>query len=188
MPGYSGLEVCEKVKNSVATARVPVLLTVTNMEPYSPADGNRVGADGVLIKPFEATDVLSVLHKFEEKLAAAAAPPSEPQPVEEVEPEPAVVSEPKASDLPQDIASAPALGIEHLEPEPPKAAEVAVQPAEALQTQSEPQLASEAAVVESTNELAVEEHPPEILEPAMTELISEEPKPAEVAQEPARES
>ena len=38
MPGYSGLEVCEKVKGAVETANTPVLLTVAPMEPYSAVD------------------------------------------------------------------------------------------------------------------------------------------------------
>jgi CheY-like chemotaxis protein len=68
MPGYTGLEVCEKVKSAAETAHVPVLLTVTKMEPFSPEDGNRVKADGVLVKPFEASDLLAVVRKLESKL------------------------------------------------------------------------------------------------------------------------
>jgi CheY-like chemotaxis protein len=71
MPGYTGLEVCDKVKSAAETARIPVLLTITTMEPYRPEDGNRVKADGVLTKPFEATDLLAVVRKLEEKLHAA---------------------------------------------------------------------------------------------------------------------
>ena len=71
MPGYTGLEVCDKVKSAAETARIPVLLTITSMEPYLPEDGNRVKADGVLTKPFEATDLLAVVRKLEEKLHLA---------------------------------------------------------------------------------------------------------------------
>ncbi|MFI5111799.1 MAG: response regulator [Terriglobales bacterium] len=71
MPGYTGLEVCDKVKSAAETARIPVLLTITSMEPYRPEDGNRVKADGVLTKPFEATDLLAVVRKLEEKLHLA---------------------------------------------------------------------------------------------------------------------
>ena len=45
MPGYSGLEVCEKVRGSIATANIPVLLTVGKMEPYRPEEANRVRRD-----------------------------------------------------------------------------------------------------------------------------------------------
>lgn len=74
MPGYSGLEVCEKIKASAATAKLPVLLTVGKMEPYQAEDGNRVKADGVMIKPFEASDLLAVVEKFTKKGSATAEP------------------------------------------------------------------------------------------------------------------
>ena len=68
MPGYSGLEVCDKVRASVETLKTPVLLTVGKMEPYKPEDANRVRADGVIIKPFEASDLLAVIKKLEERI------------------------------------------------------------------------------------------------------------------------
>lgn len=72
MPGYSGLEVCEKIKASAETAKLPVLLTVGKMEPYQAEDGNRVKADGVMIKPFEASDLLAVVEKFAKKAPPTA--------------------------------------------------------------------------------------------------------------------
>lgn len=89
MPGYSGLEVCEKVRSSLATIKTPVLLTVGKMEPYKAEDANRVRADGVIIKPFEASDLLAIMKKFEERIAAttaAVAPPPPPPrpPVKEI--------------------------------------------------------------------------------------------------------
>jgi CheY-like chemotaxis protein len=68
MPGYSGLEVCEKVRGSAETMKTPVLLTVGKLEPYKPEDANRVKADGVIVKPFEASDLLAIVKKFEERL------------------------------------------------------------------------------------------------------------------------
>jgi CheY-like chemotaxis protein len=68
MPGYSGLEVCDKVRTSTDTVRTPVLLTVGKMEPYKLEDANRVRADGVIIKPFEASDLLAVIKKLEERV------------------------------------------------------------------------------------------------------------------------
>ncbi|HEY1937892.1 MAG TPA: response regulator [Candidatus Angelobacter sp.] len=75
MPGYSGLEVCEKVRGSLDTLKTPVLLTVGKMEPYKPEDANRVKADGVIIKPFEASDLLAIIRKFEERIRQTAPPP-----------------------------------------------------------------------------------------------------------------
>src|SRR5215467_6839283 len=68
MPGYSGLEVCEKVRGSVATLKTPVLLTVGKMEPYKAEETKRVRADGVIVKPFEASDLLAIVKKFEERI------------------------------------------------------------------------------------------------------------------------
>src|SRR6266481_3723208 len=68
MPGYSGLEVCEKVRASVLTLNTPVLLTVGKMEPYRPEEANRVKADGVIVKPFEASDLLAIVKKFEKRI------------------------------------------------------------------------------------------------------------------------
>lgn len=75
MPGYSGLEVCEKVRGSLDTMKIPVLLTVGKMEPYKPEDANRVKADGVIIKPFEASDLLAIMKKFEDRIGQIPAPP-----------------------------------------------------------------------------------------------------------------
>ena len=36
MPGYSGLEVCQRLKDSPETAHIPVLLTVGKLEPFKP--------------------------------------------------------------------------------------------------------------------------------------------------------
>jgi len=81
MPGYSGLEVCEKVRGSLDTMKTPVLLTVGKMEPYKPEDANRVKADGVIIKPFEASDLLAIIKKFEERIGQMPVPPLVAQPV-----------------------------------------------------------------------------------------------------------
>src|SRR5579859_6247236 len=78
MPGYTGLEVCEKVRGSIDTLKTPVLLTVGKMEPYKPEDANRVKADGVIIKPFEASDLLAIIKKFEERIGNAPPPMAQP--------------------------------------------------------------------------------------------------------------
>ena len=128
MPGYTGLEVCEKVKSAAETARIPVLLTITSMEPFRPEDGNRVKADGVLTKPFEATDLLAVVRKLAEKLHPAE-PAEAPTTVkmaavqdfsdasysdwksEAGADEPAA----KPAEISDDVGSAPVLGIEGLD-------------------------------------------------------------------------
>jgi CheY-like chemotaxis protein len=74
MPGYGGLEVCQRVKQSPDTARTPVLLTVGKLEPFKPEEARRVGADAFIIKPFEATELLTALTKLEDKIVAAPQP------------------------------------------------------------------------------------------------------------------
>jgi len=68
MPGYSGLEVCQRLKESQETARLPVLLTVGKLEPFKPEEAKRVRADGFIVKPFEASELLSALSKLEDKI------------------------------------------------------------------------------------------------------------------------
>ena len=68
MPGYSGLEVCQRLKDAQETSRVPVLLTVGKLEPFKPEEAKRVRADGFIVKPFEASELLSALSKLEDKI------------------------------------------------------------------------------------------------------------------------
>ncbi len=74
MPGYSGLEVCQRMKESPETARIPVLLTVGKLEPFKPEEAQRVRAEGYIIKPFEASELLSALSKLEDKVVPRAEP------------------------------------------------------------------------------------------------------------------
>jgi two-component system chemotaxis response regulator CheY len=72
MPGYSGLEVCQRLKESQETARIPVLLTVGKLEPFKPEEAQRVRAEGYIVKPFEASELLSALSKLEDKVVPRA--------------------------------------------------------------------------------------------------------------------
>jgi len=68
MPGYSGLEVCQRLKEGGETARIPILLTVGKLEPFKPEEAKRVRADAFIVKPFEASELLSALTKLEDKI------------------------------------------------------------------------------------------------------------------------
>jgi CheY-like chemotaxis protein len=70
MPGYGGLEVCQRIKESHETRQIPVLLTVGKLEPFKQEEARRVGADAFIIKPFEATELLTVLTRLEDKIVA----------------------------------------------------------------------------------------------------------------------
>src|SRR5438309_2676073 len=72
MPGYSGLEVCQRLKESQETSRLPVLLTVGKLEPFKPEEAKRVRADAFIVKPFEASELLSALSKLEDKIVPRA--------------------------------------------------------------------------------------------------------------------
>jgi CheY-like chemotaxis protein len=75
MPGYSGLEVCQRVKEMAETAKIPVLLTVGKLEPFKPDEVRRVCADAFIVKPFEASELLTALTQLEDKIVPQAAPP-----------------------------------------------------------------------------------------------------------------
>jgi len=75
MPGYSGLEVCLRLKEASETARIPILLTVGKLEPFKPEEARRARADGFIVKPFEASELLSALSKLEDKIVPLPEPP-----------------------------------------------------------------------------------------------------------------
>ncbi len=54
MPGKSGYEVCEAIKQNPALAQTPVLLLTGTFEAFDEARAEAAGADGQITKPFEA--------------------------------------------------------------------------------------------------------------------------------------
>src|SRR5580658_8019935 len=68
MPGYSGLEVCQRLKDAEETAHIPVLLTVGKLEPFKPEEARRVRADGHIVKPFEASELLTAITRLEDAM------------------------------------------------------------------------------------------------------------------------
>lgn len=74
MPGYGGLEVCQRLKETRETARIPVLLTVGKLEPFKPEEARRVRADAYIVKPFEASELLTALTKLEDKIVPQPEP------------------------------------------------------------------------------------------------------------------
>ena len=68
MPVRNGYEVCEFVKKDTRFAHIPVILLVGAFDPLDEKEARRVGADGVLKKPFVPPDpliamVMSALEK-----------------------------------------------------------------------------------------------------------------------------
>jgi CheY-like chemotaxis protein len=70
MPGYSGLEVCQRLKEGPATASLPVVLTVGKLEPFRKEDAQRVRAEALIVKPFEASELAAAVGRFGEVAAA----------------------------------------------------------------------------------------------------------------------
>src|SRR5271156_3917037 len=58
MPVRNGYEVCRYVKEDSSLAHIPVILLVGAFDPLDEQEAQRVGADGVLKKPFVPPDPL----------------------------------------------------------------------------------------------------------------------------------
>jgi CheY-like chemotaxis protein len=70
MPGKSGYEVCEAIKQDPALAHIPVLLLTGTFEAFDEARAAAAGADGQITKPFEAQ---SLVERVSEVMNAPAA-------------------------------------------------------------------------------------------------------------------
>lgn len=103
MPVRNGYEVCEFVKKDSRFAHIPVILLVGAFDPLDEKEARRVGADGVLKKPFVPPDpliamVTSALEKnpkIAAELAKAREVPAEPPPPAVPMPEIMAKAEPK---------------------------------------------------------------------------------------------
>src|SRR5438128_7416714 len=103
MPVRNGYEVCKYVKDDSTLSHIPVILLVGAFDPLDEQEAQRVGADGVLKKPFVPPDPLismvkSALSRSGVVLGAPAVPtPPPPIPVatkSEPAPSPRVVPPP----------------------------------------------------------------------------------------------
>src|SRR5258705_9066970 len=73
MPVRNGYEVCKYVKDDSSLAHIPVILLVGAFDPLDEQEAQRVGADGVLKKPFVPPDPLISMVKSALMRAANAA-------------------------------------------------------------------------------------------------------------------
>jgi CheY-like chemotaxis protein len=91
MPVRNGYEVCEYVKSDSTLSHIPVILLVGAFDPLDEQEAQRVGADGVLKKPFVPPDPLiamvkSALARAGVSLGGVAPPPQvKEEPVRVVE-------------------------------------------------------------------------------------------------------
>lgn len=61
MPGKSGYEVCNLIKNEPSLSQIPVILTFNENEPFDMVEARRVGAIRCLPKNIEADKFISIL-------------------------------------------------------------------------------------------------------------------------------
>src|SRR6266852_1271062 len=91
MPVRNGYEVCEYVKKDSRFAHVPVVLLVGAFDPLDEREAQRVGADGILKKPFVPPDPLITMVKallertLGERMVGVAVSPPVPAPPVKVE-------------------------------------------------------------------------------------------------------
>jgi CheY-like chemotaxis protein len=96
MPVRNGYEVCNYVKQDSTLSHIPVILLVGAFDPLDEQEAQRVGADGVLKKPFVPPDPLISMVKSALTRAGvvigAAEPPPPPPPVAATKAEPPPLS------------------------------------------------------------------------------------------------
>jgi CheY-like chemotaxis protein len=78
MPVRNGYEVCRYVKEDAALSHIPVILLVGAFDPLDEQEAQRVGADGVLKKPFVPPDPLISMVKSALIRAGVSLGPSAP--------------------------------------------------------------------------------------------------------------
>ncbi|MHA7839209.1 MAG: response regulator, partial [bacterium] len=78
MPGRSGYEVCEEIKQDARLAHVPVLLLTGTFEAFDEGRARQAGADGQITKPFEAQALVERVNEFMNRPAPAPTPTAEP--------------------------------------------------------------------------------------------------------------
>jgi CheY-like chemotaxis protein len=98
MPVRNGYEVCSYVKEDKALAHIPVILLVGAFDPLDEQEAQRVGADGVLKKPFVPPDPLISMVKSALVRAGVAHTGFSPaKPAAETAPEPPAPAPPRPS-------------------------------------------------------------------------------------------
>ena len=120
MPGYSGLELCARLRAGAQTASLPVILTVGKLEPYRPEDGEQVHSSAVIVKPFSADELIGAVRSL-----VGTSPAAEvlPEPEAEVPPGEVLSMDAEADPLQQSHAGSEHSGLGHAALEDPLAGE-----------------------------------------------------------------
>ena len=64
MPGYSGYEVCSRIKNDQELGHIPVILLVGTFEPFDEEEASRVKCDAHIMKPFDTTELIQMVQSL----------------------------------------------------------------------------------------------------------------------------
>jgi len=109
MPVRNGYEVCKYVKADASLSHIPVILLVGAFDPLDEQEAQRVGADGVLKKPFVPPDPLismvksALLRASTGQVAALSEKVAAPPPVAPANNVPTVAALPKESGPGQEV-------------------------------------------------------------------------------------
>ena len=71
MPDMNGYDVCERIKSDPATLHIPVVLLTGTFEPFDRDRAMAAGCDSIVTKPFESSDLVSVVGELMERSLAA---------------------------------------------------------------------------------------------------------------------
>ena len=64
LPRVDGFEVCRRIKSNPTTAKMPVICVTAFSVPDIKQKTKRVGAEEVILKPFEPADLLAAIRKY----------------------------------------------------------------------------------------------------------------------------
>ena len=95
MPGLSGYQICEIVRDNPATRNLPVVLLVGSFEPFDEGEAARVGANAYLTKPFQS--IRQLVTQVTDLMQSAAPEPPQPEPAQ---PEAEVSEHPEPARVP----------------------------------------------------------------------------------------
>ena len=78
MPGRSGYDLCLQIRSDPALRGVPVYILASGQQPYDEAKGQRSGADGHLLKPWETNAFLEKVRDALSRGSTIGAPTGRP--------------------------------------------------------------------------------------------------------------
>jgi CheY-like chemotaxis protein len=124
MPVRNGYEVCQYVKTDSALSHIPVILLVGAFDPLDEQEAQRVGADGVLKKPFVPPDPLISMVKSALMRAGVSLTPANTArsatPAQTVETSAPMVPRAPLPSIPEVAATQSESFVEEIAPRPPE--------------------------------------------------------------------